>query len=76
MAASKKSDLPYIVALEDDLIVCQLLEDIIGLKVFSFATASGVVAKSKMLDPVGLFVDIHLASDECGLDVIPALKRT
>ena len=71
-----KANLPYTVTIDDDLVVCKLIEDIVGLKTFSFATATEFLENKDKLNPIGVFVDIHLANDECGLDYIQEIART
>ncbi len=65
--------LPYTITIDDDLVVCKLIEDMLGLKTFSFSTASEVIHNKDVLNPIGIFVDVHLANQECGLDFIPEL---
>lgn len=64
----------YTVTLDDDPIVCRMIQEILGIKTFSFSRVSELRENFEKLTPVGVFVDIHLADDECGLDVIPQIK--
>lgn len=64
----------YTVTLDDDPIVCRMIQEILGIKTFSFSRVSELRENFEKLSPVGVFVDIHLADDECGLDVIPQIK--
>jgi len=67
--------LPYTITLDDDLVICKLIEDIVGLKTFSFSTATELLQNKHLLNPIGVFVDIHLANEECGLDFIPEITK-
>lgn len=71
-----QQDIPYTVTLDDDRIICRLIEDIVGLKTFGFSTATALIEQVSEFDPVGVFVDVNLAGNECGLDIIPFLVRT
>ena len=69
-------ELSYTITVDDDELICRLIEDIIGLKTFGFKTASDLLKKKKYLRPIGVFVDVNLAQNECGLDIIPELRST
>ena len=72
---AEDTGLLYCVAVDDDPVVCSLIEEILGLKTFAFSTGSGLLKNKDDLSPAGVFVDIHLASNECGLDVIPEIRH-
>ena len=76
MSTAVSPNLPYVVTLDDDLLVCTILQDILQMKSFAFSTVSELKTKISSLDPVGVFVDVNLANNECGLDFIPELKKT
>lgn len=73
--AHADESLPYIVTIDDDPVICSLLETIVNLKSFSFPTVTELLAKKDLLKPVGVFVDIHLAENECGLDIVPIIRK-
>ena len=75
MNKSQEKEIPYTVTLDDDVIIGALIEAIVGVKTFSFSTASDLLKKKELLNPIAVFVDIHLANDECGLDIIPELCK-
>ena len=64
----------YTITLDDDPIVARMVQEILGIKTFAFVSASELKANFDQLDPIGVFVDIHLAGDECGLDIVPQIK--
>ncbi len=64
----------YTVTLDDDPIVCRMIQEILGIKTFSFSRVSELRQNFERLSPVGVFVDIHLTDDECGLDIVPQIK--
>ena len=67
-------DVPYTITLDDDPVVPQLIQQILGVKTVSFSNLKGLKEKLDELKPIGVFVDIHLADGDCGLDYIPDLK--
>jgi DNA-binding response OmpR family regulator len=64
----------YTVTLDDDPVICRLIEEIVGVQTFSFSDSAYLMEKASDLHPVGVFVDIHLSKNSCGLDVIPDLR--
>lgn len=64
------------VTLDDDPIIHTTLEDFVGIKNLSFTTVSDAIQVLPQLQPVALFVDVHLADRQLGIDIIPeAVKR-
>lgn len=64
----------YTVTLDDDPIVSRMIQEILGIKTFAFTNTVDLKASFDRLNPIGVFVDIHLAGDESGLDVVPQVK--
>ena len=64
----------YTVTLDDDPIVPRMIQEILGVKTFAFASVTELKASFEKLNPIGVFVDVHLAGDECGLDIVPQIK--
>jgi DNA-binding response OmpR family regulator len=65
----------YTVTVDDDPIICRIIEAATGIKSFSYASGADLAEDLERLSPVGVFVDIHLANHESGLEIIPKLKR-
>ncbi len=68
-------DTAYTLTLDDDPIVCKLIEEFLGVKNFSFSSAQDLLRSSELFRPTGIFIDVHLAKNECGLDVIPQVRK-
>lgn len=68
------TDSPYIVVLDDDPIVHKMIGKAIGMEAKPFATPKGLAGQLAELEPVAVFVDIHLAPGESGLDALPFLR--
>lgn len=64
----------YTVTLDDDVIVAPLIQEILNIKTHAFTSASEFLSKMDRLNPVAVFVDVHLAGGECGLDIVPQIK--
>lgn len=64
----------YTITLDDDPVICRIVEEIVGIQTFSFSDSFSLMQKSEKLTPVGVFVDIHLSQNSCGLDTIPKLR--
>jgi two-component system response regulator MtrA len=64
----------HTVTLDDDPVVPRMIQEILGIRTVSFASVTALKASFDQLDPVGVFVDIHLAGNECGLDIVPQIK--
>lgn len=71
-----EKDYSYMVTLDDDAIIHSTLEEYVGIKNLSFTTVSDAIRMLPQLQPVALFVDVHLADRQLGIDIIPeAVKR-
>lgn len=71
-----EKDYSYMVTLDDDPIIHTTLEEFVGIKNLTFTTVSSVIPVLAKLQPVALFVDVHLADRQLGIDIIPeAVKR-
>lgn len=75
-AVLAEKDYSYMVTLDDDAIIHSTLEEFVGIKNISFTTVSDAIQILPQLQPVALFVDVHLADRQLGIDIIPeAVKR-
>jgi DNA-binding response OmpR family regulator len=52
-----------------------ILSDIVGVKNFCFGSAKAFLSNSYRFEPIAIFLDVHLAEDSCGLDMIPEIKK-
>lgn len=66
----------YTITLDDDPIIARIIEACVGVKTFSYATGKDLLQDIKEYNPMGVFVDIHLADAESGLEIIPTVKET
>jgi DNA-binding response OmpR family regulator len=66
----------YFVVLDDDPLVHRLLEAAIGKKCRAFSSSKEAIGSANELEPIGVFVDIHLGVDDNGLDILPKLKQS
>lgn len=64
----------YSVTLDDDAIIPRIIQKVLSLETRAFASISEFKKNFKKLNPTAVFVDIHLANGECGLDIIPDIK--
>lgn len=67
-------DGPYTITLDDDPVVSQLVQQFLGMKTVAFSNLTDLKTHLDDLKPISVFVDIHLANGDCGLDYIPDLK--
>lgn len=66
---------PFIVTLDDDPSVSRLLEKATGLRSVNFTTGRELCAVAEKMSPLAAFVDIHLGTEENGLEVITTLRQ-
>jgi DNA-binding response OmpR family regulator len=70
MAAS-----PYTITVDDDPMIATMIQRFVGMPTASFASGRALRRKlARLEEPVGVFVDIHLADGEHGLDLIPDIR--
>lgn len=65
----------HTVTLDDDPLVSTLIQQILGINTIAFENITHLQQSSLELNPVGVFVDIHLANGECGLEILPTLRE-
>lgn len=71
--AEEKGD--YIVTIDDDPMMQKLLENATGKRSLLFTNLTDFEKQMSTLNPVALFVDVHLGTHENGLDILPKLKN-
>lgn len=64
----------FSITLDDDPLIAPIIQAATGIETIPFATATKLMEWEENGTPSVVFVDIHLSSDECGLDVIPNLR--
>ena len=69
------SNMKYLVTVDDDPLVNEIVEASVGMKSLSFATASSLLTVEEHLEPVGIFIDVHLDDDESGIEAIPQIQK-
>ena len=75
MDTSENLATSYTVTLDDDPVICDWIEKILGMRSFVFSRAEDLVDNLDQLDPIGVFIDIHLDGDITGLDVLPQIRK-
>jgi DNA-binding response OmpR family regulator len=66
----------YCIVIDDDLTSAKLIEGILNVVVFSFDRSSKFIEKREQLkSPIGIFLDVHLAEGECGLDELNKIAQ-
>lgn len=65
----------YTITLDDDPMVAKILSKAVGINSLPFTTISGLLSRADRYDPVAAFIDIHLGTEETGLDIIPGLRK-
>lgn len=64
----------YTITLDDDPSVCRLIARVTGIASLPYTTTAALRSRAPSFDPVALFVDVHLGTDDSGLDIIPELR--
>jgi len=64
----------YTLTIDDDPIVPKLIEGALGTRSVAFSTTKDLLTQAADLEPVAIFVDIHL-NDENGLAALPAIRN-
>ena len=67
-------DPEYIIVLDDDPMVERIIGSATGKATKNFDSIKALETKVDSLNPIALFVDIHLGLQETGLDILPSLK--
>lgn len=65
----------YTITLDDDPMVSKILSKAIGIHSLPFTSAEGLMARAERYHPIAAFIDIHLGTEETGLDIIPSLRK-
>lgn len=65
----------YTVTLDDDPMVAKMLAKISGVNSLPFSTIAGLLSRADRYDPIAAFIDIHLGTEESGLDIVPELRK-
>ena len=65
----------YTITLDDDPTVCKFIARATGINSLPFTSGAALLKRSASYDPVAVFVDVHLGVADCGLDVIPHLRK-
>lgn len=64
----------YVITLDDDPMVSKIIEKALSLRSVSFPTITDFNQRIPNTEPLAIFVDIHLANDQSGLDIVPQLR--
>lgn len=65
----------YIITIDDDPMMQKLIEKSTGKRSLLFTSLSEFEKQMPTLNPIALFVDVHLGTHENGLDILPKLKN-
>jgi two-component system response regulator MtrA len=64
----------YTITLDDDPMISKIIERATGIRSLAFTSAQKLLSVCQNHHPIAAFIDINLDTEECGLDVIPALR--
>ena len=64
----------YVIVLDDDPMIERVISSATGKSTRSFSSIRSLEQQVESLNPIALFVDIHLGVQENGLDVLPVLR--
>lgn len=64
----------FTITLDDDPIVPKLIEAALGTPTRAFASAKGLLSSPEAIEPLAIFVDVHLEGEN-GLTAIPSLRN-
>lgn len=73
MSLEESSD--YLVTLDDDPMIQKIIEGATGMESIHFTSIEALSEKIGSIEPVGMFIDVHLGSQQTGLDILPQLKQ-
>jgi two-component system KDP operon response regulator KdpE len=65
----------YTLTLDDDAMVGKVIEKVTGIRTVAFLSSKDLIERLGKLQPIAAFIDINLGLDECGLDLIPILRK-
>ncbi|MES2746401.1 MAG: response regulator transcription factor [Bdellovibrionota bacterium] len=65
----------YTITLDDDASISRIIAQVTGIPSHGFATGESLMKKAGSMDPVAVFVDVHLEGNANGLDMIPELRK-
>ncbi|MGE0173247.1 MAG: response regulator transcription factor [Oligoflexales bacterium] len=65
----------YTITLDDDPTVHLIIQQATGITSLPFTSADALIARTDHYSPVAVFIDIFLAEDVNGLEVIPEIRK-
>ncbi|MFK7822840.1 MAG: response regulator transcription factor [Oligoflexales bacterium] len=69
-----EGDPEYIIVLDDDPMIEKIIGSATGKPTQNFDSIKSLESQVDSLNPIALFVDVHLGLKESGLDILPSLK--
>jgi len=72
---SKSSTPSFTITIDDDRIIGDLIEKIVGVKNFYFESMDAFFLDQSFGEPIACFIDVHLAEGTSGLELIPNIKK-
>lgn len=64
----------YVITLDDDPMISRIIEKSLSLRSLAFASLSDFKSRLPNIEPLAVFVDIHLANEQSGLEIVPQLR--
>lgn len=64
-----------IIVIDDDPMINKIIGSATGKKTLHFTSTTSMLEQIESLDPLCMFLDIHLGMQENGLDILPNLKE-
>ncbi len=74
MAGARKAR-TYCISLDDDPMIYKIVQEIVQLPALPFVSGAKLLERAASYQPVVVFVDIHLGTNETGLAVLPQLRE-
>jgi DNA-binding response OmpR family regulator len=65
----------YILTLDNDAIMSEILERATGKRSVHLSSIANLDQQIDLLHPIAVFIDVHLGSEESGLDALPRIKE-
>ena len=65
----------YTLTLDDDPSISRIIAQVTGIPSLPFDEANVMIKKGTSLEPVALFIDVNLGTDDCGLDSVPECRK-
>ncbi len=66
----------YTITLDDDPLVHKIIQKTTAINSLPFVSAATLMERAPSYQPIAAFFDVHLGTNECGLDAIPHCRQS